>query len=108
MAQPSDLDLFLKDVMHISVLRMGGAGAGIVGSSGAEADIVNNLKKTVLDFANESRKPTIDQVALQQLSDEVRGLLQTLGVLSILSAERTNQLIHELRAIVDQLMASPQ
>ncbi len=101
MSQHSDLDMFLEKVMHISVLRMGGAAAGIIGSSGADVGIVNSLKKTTLDFANECRKPTPNQAELQRLSNEVGGFLHTLGVLSILSAEETTNLIQQLQKLTD-------
>ena len=88
--------------MHITVLRMGGASAGILGSSGADGDIVNNLKRNCMAFANEYRKPVAKQVNLEGLADEIDGLLRTLQVTSTLSESETDKLLDQLHVLMEK------
>ena len=80
---------------------MGGAAAGILGSSGADSDVLNKLKKTALVFASEYNKPTIDRAILERLSNEIDGLLQTLQVVNTLSEEDGHKLIEQLQNLMD-------
>lgn len=85
--------------MHITVLRMGGAAAGIMGSSGADNDIVNNLKKCAIAFAYEYRKPTPANDELLRLSQEINGYLHVLQLTSALSEKEFNLLVDYLQAL---------
>ncbi len=85
--------------MHIRVLRMNGAGAGIMGSSGVEFDVVQNLQKSALQFATEYRKSSPNQAILREATARLSGALQTLGVLSILSEQETNDLMQQLHRL---------
>lgn len=81
---------------------MGGASAGIMGSSGTDNDIVNNLKKSAIAFAREYGKPTSNHDELTRLSQEITGYLRTLPLTYTLSEEEVEKLINELQMLVDK------
>ena len=95
----SSLDSFIERVMRIRVLRMNGAGAGIIGSSSVEFGVVQELQKSALQFATEYRKPSPDQATLRETTAQLSGVLQMLGVLSILSEQETNELVQQLHEL---------
>ncbi len=82
--------------MHIRVLRMNGAGAGIIGSSGVEFGVVQELQKSAVQFATEYRKSSPDQTTLQGAAAQLSGALRTLGILGTLSDQETNELMQQL------------
>lgn len=88
--------------MRINVLRMGGAGPGILGSSGADGEVVHNLKKSAIAFASEYRKPQTNQAELERLTNEVAGSFQTLNLMNTLSDEETNKLLDQLQGLTDK------
>lgn len=92
--------------MHIRVLRMNGAGAGIVGSSGIEFGVVQNLQKSALQFATEYRKSSPNQAILRESKAQLGGALQTLNVLSILSEQETNKLLQQLHDLLPEISAT--
>lgn len=85
--------------MGINILRMGGASAGIFGSTGADNDVLHSLKKSSIAFAAEYKKPTADQVKLEQLSNEIHGYIQTLQLLTTLSEKEAHKLIDQLQEL---------
>jgi acyl-homoserine lactone acylase PvdQ len=101
MAQSLTLDLFLERIMNMNLLRMGGASAGIFGSSGADTDILNRLKNTTITFANEYRKPKEGHAKLVQLSKDIYGYFQTLQLTNTLSEKEANKLIDQLDKLTD-------
>jgi hypothetical protein len=103
MSSPPKLDVFVDKIMHIQVLRMGGAFTGIMGSSGADSDVLNSLKKSVMAFADEYSKPNSGHNDLTRLSQEIWGYTQTLQLTSTLSAKETNELIDDLEVLMDKL-----
>jgi hypothetical protein len=100
-SQPTELHAFLETIMQINVLRMGGASSGILGSMGADAEVANNLKKSALNLANEYRKLTLDHAEVEKLSNEIRGFLQTLQLMSTLSEKKTDELMRQLELITE-------
>ena len=102
MSDSSGLNLFLERIMHINVLRMGGASAGILGTSGTDSDLVNNLKKRSITFAHEYSKPTPDNRALEQLVNDIYGLTQTLQLMHALSEEEASRLLRELQVLMEK------
>jgi hypothetical protein len=100
MPNTKKLALFIKRVMDINVLRMGGASAGIIGSSGTDNIVLNNLKKSTLAFAREYSKPTSNQDELIRLSQDMYGYLRTLQVTYTLSEEEVDGLMDELQELI--------
>lgn len=103
MVNPTEIDDFLARIMNLNVLRMGGAAAGIVGSSGADSDILYRLKKTAVAFASECRNPAVNRDELQRLSGEVAGLIQTLQLTSTLSDEAADKLLDQLQNLTNRV-----
>jgi hypothetical protein len=102
MSSNANLDSFLETIMHISVLRMGGASAGITGSSGGDSELVNNLKRSAIAFAREYRQPTSRQDELTRLAQEINGYLQTLQLTCTLSASEVDKLTDELQVLAGE------
>src|SRR5665647_600172 len=98
----SNLNHFLESVMHVNVLRMGGASAGIIGSAGADSDIIYNLRKCAIAFASEYHKPKSNHDELEKLSQEIGGYIQTLHVIGTLSEAEVDKLIDELQMLTDK------
>ena len=88
--------------MHVNVLRMGGASAGIIGSAGADNDIIYNLRKSAIAFASEYNKTKSNHDELEQLSQEIGGYIQTLHVIGTLSEAEVDKLIDELQMLTDK------
>lgn len=105
MSDSANLNLFIQKILNITVQRMGGASAGILGSSGADNDIVNNLKKTVIAYANEYTKTTPSRVELVSLSQYIYGYLQTLQLTYTLTATEADKLINDLQELTDMFSA---
>jgi hypothetical protein len=103
MDEHPDLEQFLQRIINISVLRMGGAVAGIIGSVGADNEVLNSLKNTTIAFALEFKKPIPNKEELRQLANNIQGYLQTLELTNALSEEKTNSLIGELQKIIDKV-----
>ena len=70
MPDTTKLDIFVEKIMSINVMRMGGAFAGIVGSTGTDGDTANNLKESTINFAREYNKSTLNQDKLTRLSQK--------------------------------------
>ena len=102
MPNSSELELFIETVMSINVLRMGGASAGIIGSTGTDNVVLNNLKKSAAAFAREYSKPASDQHELMGLSQEIYGYLRTLQVTDTISEEEVDKLMDELQTLINK------
>ena len=98
---PLALDTLLDRLMHIHIERMGGAVTGIEGTTGAEVEVINSLKMAARDFAIAYKAPTPDQSKLEELADTIRGYLETLNVLTVLSEKETSELLGQLSLLVD-------
>jgi hypothetical protein len=96
------LEDFLEIIMHIDVLRMGGASAGIIGSTGTDDEVLANLKKSAIAFANEYRKPASRHDELHRLSQAIEGYLLTLQLTATLSAAECDELIDQLQTLADE------
>lgn len=101
MPSTTKLDIFIEKIMRVNVMRMGGAFAGILGFSGADSEIVNNLKKATIAFAHEYSKPAPSQDRLIHLSQEIYGCLNTLQLTYTLSEKEANLLIDDLQILMD-------
>ncbi len=102
MSSTEDLNHFLEKIMRINVLRMGGASAGILGASGADNDVMYNLKKCTVIFASEFRKPNADQTVLKRLSSDIYGFIQTLQLTYALSEKEANKLTDQLQDLLEK------
>jgi hypothetical protein len=102
MPNSEKLRLFIERVMDLNVLRMGGASAGIIGASGTDNVILNNLKRSTVAFAREYSRPTSSQLELVGLSQDIYGYLQTLQVTYTLSETEADGLMDELQALMNK------
>jgi hypothetical protein len=102
MSASVELDSFIERIMHVNVLRMGGAAAGIMGAAGGDAVILNKLKRSAIAFAREYCKPTPSPDELTQVSQEMYGYLQTLQLTYTLSEKEADKLMDELQALLDR------
>lgn len=105
MTDPSKLHRFLENIMRINVTNMGGAAAGIIGSSDAGNDILNDLKKSSVAVAQEYQKKERNQDELATMADQITGYLQTLQLTHTLSERTTEELINQLDELMDEVPA---
>jgi len=89
--------------MSITVRRMGGAVAGILGASGADNDIVIKLKRTAINYGQGYKKAVPNKGELMILSQEIYGYLQTLQLTNTLAESEADKLIDELQTLDAQL-----
>jgi hypothetical protein len=99
MVAPAKLKLFVDKILSISVQRMGGAFAGIMGVSGADNQILTKLKRTAVAYANEYIKSSPDRTELDKLSGDIYGYLQTLQLTYTLTENEATILIDELQIL---------
>lgn len=103
MPTPPKLKLFIDKILNISVQRMGGAFAGIMGVSGADNQILTKLKRTAVAYANEYTKSSPNKTELEKLSGEMYGYLQTLQLTYTLTENQADGLIDELQVLDSDL-----
>ena len=103
MSAPTELKPFIETIMSITVQRMGGAYAGILGTSGADNDILIKLKRAVISYAREYSKLAPDQTKLTKLSQEIYGYLQIMQLTYTLTESEAGKLIDELQILDDKL-----
>lgn len=103
MADSSELDLFVEKIISITVQRMGGAAAGILGASGADNDILIKLKRVAISYGQEFKKTKPNRAELLSLSQEIYGYLQTLQLTYTLTNIEASKLIDELQGLDAQL-----
>ena len=99
MPASTQLSLFVERIMNITVQRMGGAAAGILGASGADNDIVIKLKRAVITYGREYNQSLPNQTELMRLSQEIYGYLQMLQLTHTLSEDETGKLIDDLQSL---------
>jgi hypothetical protein len=95
----STVDLFLSSIMNIQVLRMGGAAAGIFGSTGDDGLAVQEAKSAAMAFANEYRKPKPDAQEIERLMQNVEGRIRVLELTKVVSEQEADKLIGELHSL---------
>jgi hypothetical protein len=95
----SAVNNFLKKIMEINVATMGGATAGIIGTSGTGSDVINNLKRTSISFAREYSKQNPSQPELKRLEHQIVGQLRILQLTYTLSEHTVNTIVDELQAL---------
>jgi len=105
MPTPTKLNVYIEKIMHISVQRMGGAFAGILGTSGADSGIVYKLKKAAMSYAGEYTESTPNPAKLTALSQEMYGYLQTLQLTYTLTEEEAGKLIDLLQKLDDESLS---
>jgi hypothetical protein len=103
MPASTKLNSFIEAIMSITVQRMGGAYAGILGSSGADNDILIKLKRAAISYGRHYGNPVTNQVELMNLSQEIYGYLQTLQLTYTLTESEAGKLIDELQVLDDKL-----
>jgi hypothetical protein len=95
--------MFMTTILSIKVQRMGGAFAGIMGTSGADNDILNKLKRTALAFAKEYTSSEPNQLKTTKLSQEMYGYFQTLQLTYTITEKEATSLIDELDVLNSDL-----
>jgi hypothetical protein len=100
MTSPAVLEAFLETVMNISVRRMGGAVAGIMGASGADGELIYDLKKTALAIADKYTHDPKDKKALLDLAEQIGGYIQTLQVTGTLSLQEAEDALQKLDNLI--------
>ncbi|HJQ09013.1 MAG TPA: hypothetical protein VJ836_06045 [Candidatus Saccharimonadales bacterium] len=96
-----DIAAFISRIMNINATLpgMGGASAGITGTTSPAAPTVDRLKKVVIEFATECRKNPQSNTA-GRLAEEAEGLLSVLQSMSVISGSDCDNLVlilHGLR-----------
>lgn len=99
MANDPSLQHFLEVIMGINVTTMGGASAGILGSTSSRDDLVHNLKKNAIAFAQAYRTDP-QGTAAEKATKEIIGTLRTLQLTNTLSMKTMTSLIDELEALL--------
>lgn len=96
------LHRFTEKIMSINTgfVGMGNASAGIVGASGSDDQVVNDLRKNTLAFAAEYSKPQPDHDKLMPLAQAVEGSLQTVKLLHGLSDKKLEELQGDLETLL--------
>jgi hypothetical protein len=104
MADPhrSDLDTFLAKIMELKVLNMSGASAGIFGYTEPGNLILNDLKRSAVQFAKEYIRPKTDEPTLSGLAKQIEAQLQTLSITGDFSEKAANKLISDLHTLLEQ------
>ncbi len=92
---------FIAKVTNISATTagMGGASAGILGSTSVGDPTVQQLKRTVTEFGAEYRKNPGSEATIAT-AKEVEGLLSALQTMSVITPEIGDQLIKELHNLL--------
>ena len=103
MPASTDLNNLLESIMNINVLRMGGASAGIVGSTGGDISVLNDLKKCAFIFVAEYRKSAADYTTLERLANEMYGYLQTLQLTYTLSEKEANKFVDQIQKLMKEV-----
>jgi len=102
MTNSENLDKFLNKLLDIVIPNLGGASSGILGTTSGDATILNSIKKSAGEFAQEYRSPDPDVEKLKTLSDELSGYLVTLNVMSVISTEELNGFSDALELLVSE------
>jgi len=102
------LNTFVERVMRIEAdyAGMGGASTGILGATSTSGQIVKDLRAHALAFANEYIKRPSDHEKLIELSRQLEGSLQSVKLVNGISDAKLNELLSDLRALVDELPAT--
>jgi len=98
MTQPS-LDAFLQSVANIKVLRMGGASAGMFGTSGVDHDMIHDLKTRAAQFAQAYNSGNLAVAA--KAAGHIEAQLRTLQVTNVLSEKESEKLITSPHLLTD-------
>lgn len=104
----TSLNKFVEQVMNIEAdyAGMRGASAGILGATGTNGQVVNNLRAHTLAFADEYVKQPSDQGRLGELSHQLEGSLQSVRLVSGISDDKLGELLSELHALMDERPAA--
>ena|ERR1035437_9781380 len=91
-----NIDEFTRSLLSIEVLRLGGAGAGIIGSSGNDSSLTYQLKQKAVAFDNSYRSTGPSSTDTKQAADDIYGLIQSLLLTSTISEAKATQLLDAL------------
>lgn len=97
-----NIDEFTRSLLSIEVLQLGGAGAGIVGSSGNDSNLTYQLKQKAVAFANAYRSTGPSSAGTKQAADDVYGIIQSLLVTSTISEAKATELLNALDNLLEQ------
>lgn len=100
MKSSTALNSFIENIMSTKDLKMGGASAGIIGSSNGNSIIELNLKKSVIAFATEYQKQNTNKKDLIVLADEVNRNIQTAHMVSLISDKKFDELLDQLEDLM--------
>lgn len=97
-----DINKFVTSLMSINAdyPGMGGASAAIIGASGTNGSIINDLRHNTILFASEYSKTDADRNRLEQLARQLEGSLLALKMINAISDERLNQLSADLEMLL--------
>lgn len=99
------LNKFVERVMKIEAdyAGMNGASAGILGATGTNGQIVNDLRKHTMAFAGEYVKQSAEHERLVRLSYQVEGSLQSIKLVNGISDTELERLLSDLHMLMDEL-----
>ena len=101
-----NISAFVSNIMSIRASgSMGGASAGIFGTTGMGDPAVRQLKSAGMAFVSAYREGTDSEVILR-LGKEVEGHLQTLQAISIITSDKCDQLTSELHDLIERSPAA--
>jgi len=102
--QETPLNRFIESILHVQAgfAGMGGASAGIIGSSSTNEPLVNQLRNQALAFAAEYSKAQPDKAVLDSLAAQVEGELRSVRLIGGLSDVELDKLIKQLHDLLDQ------
>jgi hypothetical protein len=91
---------FVSHIMNIkATAALGGASAGIFGTTGMGDPAVQDLKAKAAEFGIAYKDDPVSETA-SRLANEVAAGIQTLQVMSVLSVGECDQLLAELHNLV--------
>jgi hypothetical protein len=108
MTQPSNQNVqhLVQRLMHItaSLPAMGGAEAGIIGTTHPATATTTQLKHTAIRFAEEYRaNPSSDTT--RKLAQDIEGMLSVLASMSVITEPELHELIDVLHACISDSAA---
>ena len=95
---------FLETIMKIDAgyAGMGSAGAGIIGATGTQDQVLTTLKTEVMSFANLYVQTTASTTDLRAVAGCVEGSIYALKLTNTISDDKLQALTQELKALLNK------